>query len=162
MLLIICLIGGLVWGLLYTWLMSLAGFPMDWQDALLSGLLFGLLIYPCFHLMGRGQKRRVEAAQQKLPSPPTHGWLAIMGEGKQSRSVAVFLCEDCLCLADIGSKAVPISTYPCTEIVRAAIPAANRLEIHLSQGRTLQLRTGGNTEEILSALKERGWLPFQH
>lgn len=162
MLLIICLIAGLAWGFLYTWLMSLAGYPMDSQDALLSGLLFGLLIFPLFRLLGHQQRRRAEAAKQKLPSPPTHGWLAVMVEGKKSRSVAVFLCENCLCLADIDKRAVPISCYPCTEIVRATIPSVNHLEIHLTQNRSLLLRTGANTDDLFTALKERGWLPFQH
>lgn len=162
MLLIICLLGGLAWGFLYTWLMSLSGYPMDGQDAMLSGLLFGLLIYPFFRLFGRRQRRRVQAAMQKLPSPPTHGWLAILIEGKKRLSVAVFLCEDCLCLADTSSKAVPITTWPCTEIVRAAIPRDGHLEIHLTQGRTLLLRIGATADGLLSALKARGWLPFQH
>lgn len=162
MLLIICLIAGLAWGFLYTWLMSLAGYPMDSRDALLSGLLFGLLIFPFFRLLDRQQRRRAEAAKQKLPSPPTHGWLAVMVEGKKSRSVAVFLCENCLCLADLDKKTVPLTLYPCTEIVRAATPAVNHLEIHLTRNRSLLLRLGANTNDVLSALKDRGWLPFQH
>ena len=162
MLLLLCLVMGLMWGMLFAAGMNLAGIPMDWMDAVWSGLLFGVLIFPVFRLLGRQQRRRAEAAKQKLPSPPTHGWLAVMVEGKKSRSVAVFLCEDCLCLANLDKKTVPISLYPCKEIVRAATPAVNHLEIHLTRNRSLLLRLGANTDDVLSDLKDRGWLPFQH
>lgn len=44
---IIWLAGGIVWGLLFTAAMTLAGFPMGEGTALVSGLVFGLVGYPC-------------------------------------------------------------------------------------------------------------------
>lgn len=158
---LLCLLMGLVWGWLFTALMELAGFPMDGTDALLSGLFFGALLFLFLALLGRMQRRRILAAAQKLPSPMTHFFVTLLVQGKHAQSRAVYLCEDCLCLADITSKALPITVYPAEEIVRAVQPAPGLLELHLTEGRVLTFRAN-TCEAMLNALKERNWLPFQH
>lgn len=161
MLLLLCLVIGLIWGVLFVAGMNLAGIPMDWTDAVWGGLLFAALMFIVLAPMGRMQRRRVEKAAGKLPSPATHSFVVLLLEGKHVLGRAAYLCEDCLCLADISAKALPITTYPADEIIRAAQPSPDRLEIHLTEGRVITLRTN-EAEIILDVLKDRGWLPFQH
>ena len=158
---LVCLLMGLLWGWLFTTGMTLAGFPMDGTDAVLSGLLFGMLMFPCLVVMGRMQNKRVQAAAQKLPSPASHIFVTLLLDGKHAQARAACLCADCLCLADITSKSLPITIYPAEEIIRAAQPSRGILEVHLTEGRTLTFRAN-NSEAMLAALRERGWLPFQH
>ena len=161
LIIILCLLMGLIWGGLFAAGMTLAGYPMDGTDALLSGLLFGALMFPCLVVMGRMQNKRVQDAARKLPSPASHIFVTLLLEGKHAQGRAACLCEDCLCLADITSKALPITVYPAAEIIRAAQPSRGLLEVHLTEGRVLTFRAN-NSEAMLAALKERGWLPFQH
>lgn len=161
MLLLLCLVMGLIWGVLFAVGMNLAGIPMDWADAVWCGMLFAVLMFIVLALMGRMQRRRVEKAAGKLPSPATHSFVVLLLEGGHAQERAAYLCEDCLCLADISSKALPVTTYPAEEIVRAASLAPGRLEIHLTEARVITLRTN-EAETILDVLKDRGWLPFQH
>ncbi len=159
--LILSLVMGLVWGVLFAAGMTLAGFPMDILDALWGGLLFGALMFLALALMGRLQQKRIQAAAQKLPSPASHSFVTLLLQGKHALGRAAYLCEDCLCLVDITSKALPVTVYPAEEIVRALQPSHGILEVHLTEGRVLTFRAN-SCDEMLTALKERGWLPFQH
>lgn len=161
MLLLLCLVMGLIWGMLFVAGMNLAGIPMDWMDAVWGGLLFAALMFIVLALMGRMQRRRIEKAAGKLPSPATHSFVVLLMEDKHPLERAAYLCEDCLCLADISAKELSVTAYPAAEIVRAVSMASGRVEIHLTEGRVLILRTN-DAEAMLAALKDRGWLPFQH
>lgn len=159
--LVLSILGGVFFGVFFPLGMRLFGVLLDAQTSLMAGLLFGGMCFPALLLLFRHQVRRYQAAEDRLPSPCTDRFSAMLHEGKQPQALGMFLCEDCLCLVDLDKKAMPMTVYPCEELVRAVLSAPNQLELHLTEGRCLHLRTG-HAQELLAALKERGWLPFQH
>ena len=161
MLLIMCLLVGQLWGGVFAFLMSLAGYAMDVPDAMLSGLLFAALFFPCLLWISRSSRRKMERAMAKLPSPSTHNFLVVMPQEGKSRSMIAALCEDSLCLIGIEQKELPVTVYKAEEINRAVLTENVLLEIHLTEDRVLPLRSRA-AASMLEALKERGWLPFQH
>lgn len=159
--LILAVLCGLGFGVLYPLGMRLIGIPMDGADGLEAGLLFGVLFFPAILLVFRYQQGRVRKAMEKLPSPPELRCSATLVSGRKRTPMALFLCEDGLYLVDTDKRALPMICCPCTEIIRAASPAPGQLEIHMTENRTLLLRTGA-AESLLTAMRDRGWLPFQH
>lgn len=161
MLLLLCLVMGLIWGMLFVAGMNLAGIPMDWMDAVWSGLLFGVLVYLCLFVYGWRQNKRIRLAEARLPSPAQQRFSGMMRVGKRTVCMAVFLCETELCLVEIDQKDLPVTVYPAAELIRAVIPAARQLELHFTGERSVMLYSA-HSEALLTALRDRGWLPFQH
>lgn len=161
MLLVLCLVMGLIWGALFTAAMRLAGFPMAWVDVLWSGLLFGVLVYLCLLAYGWVQNKRIRQAEARLPSPAQQQFSGMMRVGKRTANMAVFLCETELCLVNIDKKDLSVTVYPAAELIRAVTPAAHQLELHFTGERSVMLYSS-HSDALLTALRDRGWLPFQH
>ncbi len=159
--LLICLFFGLLWGVLYRAGMALAGFPIDLPLALLGGLLFGLVFFLLILLYDRHQHKRIRLVAQQLPSPPSQTFIVLLVQGKAVQSNTLLLCEDCLCLANMEQKPPAITIIHADEFIRAELSSRSQLTLHLTEGRSLTLRTAA-CQPLLTALKERGWLPFQH
>lgn len=159
--LILAVLCGLGFGVLYPLGMRLIGVPMDGADSLVVGLLFGVLAFPAILLVFRYQQGRVRKAVEKLPSPHTHAFSLMMQQNGKSQPMTVFLCEDCLCLVDMDKRALPMTVCPAAEIIHVFRISDREMELHLTQDRVLTFRTGA-TQALYSALKARGWLPFQH
>ena len=158
---ILALLGGLFFGLVYPFGMRLIGIPMDGMDGLLSGLLFGGMTFVMLLIMFHHQRKRFLQAAERLPSRPTHQFQLPMLEGGKTRAVAVFLCEDCLCLVNVDRRDLPMTVYDAGDIIRTVMVNPRQMELHLTQGRVLTFRTGA-AEILHKALQTRGWLPFQH
>ena len=158
---ILALMGGLFFGLVYPAGMRLIGIPMDGMDGLLSGLLFGGMSFVMLLIMFHRQRQRFLRAAERLPSRPTHQFQLPMLVNGKYRSVALFFCEDCLCLVDMDRRDLPMTVYPSADIVRTLRINPRQMELHLTQGRVLTFGTGA-TEALHVALQVRGWLPFQH
>ena len=159
--LIICLFFGFLWGVLYNGGMALAGMPVGMPLALSGGLLFGLVFFLIFTMSDRRQKKRIRLAAQQLPSFASDPVFVMLIQGKYVHPNALFLCEDCLCLANLEQKTPTITSIPSDAFIRAEISGRYQLTIHLTESRSLTLRTGA-AQHIFDALKQLGWLPFQH
>jgi len=158
---VICMIGGILWGVLFRAGLASSGTTIDLMTALLSGLIFGAALFGGFMLIGRRQDRRIHAAAKKLPSPPSYSCSALLMQGKQMLTIGVFLCAECLCLVNLARKDLPVTIIPADDLVRAVLPMPNQLELHLTEGRQIILGTTA-AGMLLEELKTRGWLPFQH
>lgn len=157
---IICLAGGIVWGLLFTAAMTLAGFPMGEGSALVAGLVFGLVGYPLLWWQNEKRERRIHAALEHLPSPAEVAFDGLMQVGKKRRNVTFCLCAAELCWFDPEQREIEIHAYPAREIVRANVLERNQVQIHLTEGHVLVFRTNAAVA-LLSALRQRDWLPLQ-
>ena len=120
------------------------------------GMSFVMLL-----IMFHRQRQRFLRAAERLPSRPTHQFQLPMLVNGKYRSVALFFCEDCLCLVDMDRRDLPMTVYPSADIVRTLRINPRQMELHLTQGRVLTFGTGA-TEALHVALQVRGWLPFQH
>ena len=159
--LILSVIMGVAFGILYPLGMSLLGFPFSIAEDWWVGLIFGGATFPAVLLLFRFQQKRFKAVEEKLPTPPTHSFSVLLRAGNKRVPMALFLCEDRLFLVDADKTALPMTVYTFGEIISAHIVATGQLEIRLTESRTLLLQTAA-TEQLLAALKERGCLPFQH
>ena len=159
--LIISLAVGLLWGLLFRFGMGLAGYEIELPVMLLGSLAFGGAMFVFIQWTGRKQKRRALQAAQKLPSPLDCSCMAVLGQGRAAKAVAVFLCENGMYLCETDRKDLPLTAYASEDFLRAVCPSPHQLELHLTEDRTILLNTGAS-EALLERIKQLGWLPFQH
>ncbi|MBQ8201860.1 MAG: hypothetical protein IJZ74_08840 [Clostridia bacterium] len=151
---------GLFCGLAGFIVLLILGIPQAERWALIGGLaVFAGILLIMMQLDRRMEQRRI-AALALLPSPCTHQFTANLCSGRELIPVAICLCQDTLCLVNLERKPAIMSTYASTDILRLNMFNAVQAEITLTQGRRLYFRAV-RTEELLQALREKGWLPFQ-
>ncbi len=160
-LLILAIAGGIFFGVFFAGGMTLAGYSIGVGYGLLSGILFGAAMFGWMLLLYRKQEKRLRAAANKLPEAPEFRLYVNLIEAGRPYERMVFLCKNCLCLVDTGNKEMPLEVYSSRDIVRAALPTHDSLEIHLTEGRTVNLSAAASAM-LLDEMKKRGWLPFQH
>ena len=127
--------------------------------SLLAGLMFFVLSYPLLLMSQRRLQKRSEAADAKLPSPCTHRFSLNLRKGRAFTVAIVYLCEDCLCIAELDDRRVPMTIYPAGDLLGASVPGPNRLDLTLTEGRRIALWAVPD-DTLLRALQERGWLPL--
>ena len=128
---VICMIGGILWGVLFRAGLAASGTTIDLMTALLSGLIFGAALFGVFMLIGLRQDRQIHAAAKKLPSQPSHSCSALLMQGKRMLTSGVFLCAECLCLVNLERKDLPVTIIPADDLCRCHTKHAGKFRQHM-------------------------------
>ena len=149
--------GGIFFGLIGYFVLLLLDIDQPFQLAVLSGLLFALLLFPVLIVYGNIMDKRYTKFEKKITSPifyKTNGNINF-GNGKVKNG-NVYFCEDgivCVCLED--------KPYTLDEILLQDIERFQFDNIHLNifakDGRMFVL-TAPDAAKIIEVLRQKGWV----
>ena len=148
---------GFLFGLLGYFVLLLLGIDQSFQFAVISGLLFALLLFPVLIVYGNIMDKRYAKFEQEITSPifyKTNGNFNL-GNGKVKNG-NVYFCEAgivCVCLEE--------KPYTLDEILLQNIDhytyTFSQLNIFTNDGRLFVI-TVPKADEIIDLLMRKGWI----
>lgn len=148
---------GFLFGLIGYFVLLLLDIDQPFQLAVLSGLLFALLLFPVLVVYGQIMDKRYAKFEREIASPifyETNGNFNL-GNGK-IKNGNIYFCEAgivCICLED--------KPYSLDEILLQDIERYQFDNIHLNifakDGRIFVI-TLSDAQKIIEVLREKGWI----
>ena len=149
--------GGIFFGLIGYFVLLLLDIDQPFQLAVLSGLLFALLLFPVLVVYGNIMDKRYAKFEKEITSPifyKTNGNFNL-GNGKVKNG-NVYFCEDgivCVCLEE--------KPYTLDEILLQNIDhytyTFSELNVFTNDGRLFVI-TVPRADEIIDLLMRKGWI----
>lgn len=148
---------GFLFGLISYFVLLLSDIAQPFQLALLSGLLFALLLFPVLVVHGHIMGKRYAKFEKEITSPifyKTNGNFNL-GTGKV-RNGNIYFCESgivCVCLED---KPYTLDEIRLQNIDRYTY-TFSQLNIYTNDGRLFVI-TVPKADEIIDLLMRKGWI----